>query len=100
VKDENSVLLADFRNILNRWKSYFPQLLKVHNVNDVRQTEIQTAEPLVLGPRHLEVEIAISKLKKYVSPGSDEILAELIQAGGETVVSVIHKLHLEQGRLA
>jgi hypothetical protein len=29
------------------------------------------------------VEIAIAKLKKYKSPGSDQIQAELIQAGGE-----------------
>jgi hypothetical protein len=41
---------------------------------------------------HLEVEISIAKLKKYKSPGSDQSLAELIQAGGETLVSVIHKL--------
>jgi hypothetical protein len=40
----------------------------------------------------LEVEIAIAKLKKYKSPGSDQILAELIQAGGETLQSEIHKL--------
>jgi hypothetical protein len=32
----------------------------------------------------LEVEIAIAKLKKYKSPGSDQILAELIQAGGKS----------------
>jgi hypothetical protein len=38
------------------------------------------------------VEIAIAKLKKYKSPGSDQILAELIQAGGEILLSVIHKL--------
>jgi hypothetical protein len=31
-------------------------------------------------------------LKKYKSPGSDQIPAELIQAGGEILVSVIHKL--------
>jgi hypothetical protein len=31
-------------------------------------------------------------LKKYKSPGSDEISAELIQAGGETLLSAIHKL--------
>jgi sorting nexin-29 len=31
-------------------------------------------------------------LKKYKSPGSDEIPAELIQAGGEMLLSVIHKL--------
>jgi hypothetical protein len=31
-------------------------------------------------------------LKKYKPLGSDQILAELIQAGGKTLVSVIHKL--------
>jgi hypothetical protein len=31
-------------------------------------------------------------LKKYKSPGSDQIPAELIQAGGEILPSAIHKL--------
>jgi hypothetical protein len=56
------------------------QLLNVHNVNDVRQIEVHTAEPLVPGPSHLEAGIAIPKLKRYKSPGSDQIPAELIQA--------------------
>jgi hypothetical protein len=33
-----------------------------------------------------------AKLKKYKSPGSDQIPAELIQAGGEILLSEIHKL--------
>jgi hypothetical protein len=37
------------------------------------------------------VEIAIAKLKKYKSPGSDQIQAELIQAGGEMLLSEILK---------
>jgi hypothetical protein len=89
--EENGDLLADSNNILNRWKSYFSQLLNVHNGSDFRQTEIHTAEALVPGPSNLEVEIAIAKLKKYKSPSSDQIPAEIIQAGGETV-SAIHKL--------
>jgi hypothetical protein len=52
--------------------------LNVHNVSDVKWLEIYTAEPLVPGPNHLGVEIAIAKLKKYKYPGSDQILAELI----------------------
>jgi hypothetical protein len=51
-------------------------------VSDVRQIEIHTAEPLVPDPSPFEVEIAIAKLKKYKSPGSDEIPAELVQVGG------------------
>jgi hypothetical protein len=64
----------------------------VHNVSGVRQTEVHTAEPLVPGPSRLEVEITIAKFKKYKSPGSDQILAELLKAGGEMLLSVIHKL--------
>jgi hypothetical protein len=92
VKDENGDLSADSRNILNTWKNYFSQLLNVHNVSDVRQKEVHTVEPLVPGPSRREVEIAIAKLKKYKSTGSDQILAELIQAGGEILLSMIHKL--------
>jgi hypothetical protein len=92
VKDKNGDLLVDSHNILNRWKNYFSQSLNVHNVSDVRQIEVHTAEPLVPGPSCFEVEIAIAKLKKYKSPGSDEIPAELIQAGGKILLSAIHKL--------
>jgi hypothetical protein len=65
--------------------------LNVRNVSDIRQIELHTAEPLVPGPSNLEVEIGIATLKNYTSPGSDQIPAELIQVGRETLVSVIHK---------
>jgi hypothetical protein len=64
----------------------------VHNVSDVRQIEVHTAEPLVPGPSHPEVEIAIPNLKKYKSACSDQIPAELIQAVGEILLSAIHNL--------
>jgi hypothetical protein len=40
------------------------------------------AKPLVAGPSRLEVEVAIAKLKKYKSPGSDSIIL-LIHKKGE-----------------
>jgi hypothetical protein len=92
VKDENCVLLADSHNILSRWKNYFPQLLNVHGISDVRQIEIYSAEPLVPDPSPCEVELAIAKLKCCTSPGSDQIPAEMIQVGGEILRSKIHKL--------
>ena len=70
----------------------FPQILNVHGVNDVRQTEIHTAEPLVPGPSASDVELAIKKLKSHKSPGVDQIPAELIKAGGRTFLCEIHKL--------
>ncbi|PNF23951.1 hypothetical protein B7P43_G10044 [Cryptotermes secundus] len=92
VKDENGDLLADSHNILNRWRNYFSQLLNVHRVSDIRQTEIDTAEPLIPDSSPFEVESAIAKLKRYKSPGSDQIPAELIQEGGEILHSKIHNL--------
>jgi hypothetical protein len=49
--------------------------LNDHRVSDVRKIEIHTAEPLVPDPSPFEVETAIAKLKRYKSPGSDEIPA-------------------------
>jgi hypothetical protein len=91
VQDANGDLLAG-SHILNKWKNYFSQLLNVHRVSDVRQIEIHTAEPLVGDLSPFEIEIAIAKLKRYKSPGSDQIPAELNQAGGEILRSNIHKL--------
>jgi hypothetical protein len=53
---------------------------------------MRTAEPFVPDPSAAEVEIAIVKLKRYKSPGVDQIPAELILAGGGTLCSEIHKL--------
>ncbi|PNF25074.1 hypothetical protein B7P43_G02032, partial [Cryptotermes secundus] len=92
VKDENGDLLADSHNILNRWRNYFSQLLNIDKVNDVRQIEILRTEPLVPDPSPFEVEIAISDLESYKSPGSDQILAKLTQAGSEMLCSKSNKI--------
>ncbi|PNF21971.1 hypothetical protein B7P43_G17907 [Cryptotermes secundus] len=91
VKGENGDLLADSHNILNRWRNY-SLLLNVHRVNAVSQTEIHTAELLIPDPSPFEFESAIAKLKWYKSPDTDQIPAELIQAGGEILCSKIHNL--------
>jgi hypothetical protein len=77
---------------LNRWKIFFNQELNKHGVHDVRQKDIHTAEPLVPEPSLVEVEIPIGKLKNYKSPDNDQIPAELIKAGSETLYSEIHRL--------
>jgi hypothetical protein len=92
VKDERGDLLADPHKILNRWKNYFCQLLNVQGAGGIRQTEMHTAETFVPEPSASKVEVAITKLKRYKSLGVDQILAQLIQAGGETSQLDIHKL--------
>jgi hypothetical protein len=70
-----NVQWADPQKILTRWKNYFCQ-----------QTEIHTAEPFVPEPSAAEVEVAIRRMKRYKAPGSDQIPAELIQAGGKNCI--------------
>jgi hypothetical protein len=53
---------------------------------------MHTAEPFVPEHSASDAEVAVGKLKRYKSPGVDQIPAELIQAGGETLRSEIHKL--------
>jgi hypothetical protein len=55
----------------------------MHSASDVRQIEIHTSESLIVDSSLFEVEIAIVLLKKYKIMDSDQILAELVQAGGE-----------------
>jgi hypothetical protein len=44
-------------------EKFVNQVLNVHGVHDDRQMDIHMAEPLVLEPSLVEVEIAIGKLK-------------------------------------
>jgi hypothetical protein len=77
------------------WRNYFSQLLNVPGVDEVRQAEINIAEPLVPEPSAFEVELAIAKLKSHKSPGIDQIPAELFKAGlGQFAVQFINLLFL------
>jgi hypothetical protein len=67
-------------------------VLNVHGVHNVRQKDIHTADPLIPEPSLAELETAIGKLKSYKSPGTDQIPAEMIKAGGETLYSEIRRL--------
>ena len=64
VKDEIGDLVTDSHSILARWRNYFSQLLNIHEINDIWQTEIHTTEPLVPKPSAFEVKKAIGREKK------------------------------------
>jgi hypothetical protein len=75
-------ILADPHNILNRWKNYFYHLLNVQWVGVLGRQKYRQQSHLChsLAP---QLEVAIGKLRRYKSPGADQIPAELIQAEGE-----------------
>jgi hypothetical protein len=73
-------------------ENYFSPLLTVHGVSDVKQMEIHTAEPSAPGHSALEVKIATEKFERYKSPSTDQILADMIHKGGETLHCEIYQL--------
>jgi len=74
------------------WRKYISQLLNVHGFNEVKQTEINTAERRTLEPSVFEVQLAIKKLIRHKLPGTDQVPAELIKVGGRTILYEIHNL--------
>jgi hypothetical protein len=67
-------------------------LFNLHEVSNIKETEIPTAEPLVNGPSVVEVEVAIYKIKGHKSPNIDQMPAELIKAVGKKFRYEITKL--------
>jgi hypothetical protein len=63
----------------------------MYSVSDVRQIEIYTAESLVPESSPFEFKIT-AKLKRYKSPGTDQIPAGLIHAKCRTLCSEINKI--------
>jgi hypothetical protein len=53
--------------------NHFCQLLNVHGANDVRQTEIHIAEPLVPEDSAVEIVMSTGRLKRFKSPGVYQI---------------------------
>jgi len=92
VKYEKGALVTASHSILARCRNHISQMLKVHGVNEVQQTEKQAAEPLVPEPSAFEVEMTSEKLIRHKPPGIDQIAAELIKAVGRTICSEIQKL--------
>jgi hypothetical protein len=88
IKDEDGNLVTDPYSTLNRWKNFFNKMLNVHGVHDVRQM----LSHYVPEPSLVEMESGTEKLKRYKSQGTNQIPAEFIKAGGETLCSEIHEL--------
>ena len=61
------------------------QLLNVHGINEVRNIEIHTKEPLGSEPRDVETELAIEKLKRHIPTEIDQIQTEMFTAVVEQI---------------
>jgi hypothetical protein len=92
VNYETGNLVTDFHNILARWRKHFCQLLNACEVNNVRQTEVLTVEPLAPEPSAFEVEMITEKLREHKSTYIYQIPAELIEAVGRTFRPEVHEI--------
>jgi hypothetical protein len=77
-------LFADSHNILNMQNNYFPQLLNVHKVSDVRQIEVHTYEVLVPESSPSKVEILFRVRKNCLISGRSLLLCQFTRRGNKT----------------
>jgi hypothetical protein len=65
VKTGKGDFVADCHSMLAASRKHFSELLNAHGVNEVRQRELYTTEPLMPEPRTFVFEMAIVKLKSH-----------------------------------
>ena len=90
IQDKNGKRLTEDRDILNRWTEYCSEL---YNHKAKGDPEVLKHPPVTNIDSHPilreEVEAAVKSLKPRKSAGVDNIPAELLQAGGETMIDVL-----------
>ena len=84
-----NVLLSK-KEILSRWTEYCSELYNYETCGDIAVLDCSQPPEEEMQPIFCEeVEIAVASLKKGKSAGVDNIPAELVQAGGETMIDVL-----------
>ena len=80
--------VTEERDTLNPWTEYCTELYKVNgdpSVLDCPQTDTEDDHPIL----RKEAEAAVQSLKKGKSAGVHNIPAELVQAGGQDVITAL-----------
>ena len=88
IQDRSGKCLTEEQQILNQWTEYCSELYNYKANGDPSvlnrpQTDTKDDHPIL----HKEVEAAIQSLRKGKSAGVDNFPAELVQAGGEDVIT-------------
>ena len=93
IQDKSGKYLTEEKEILSRWTEYCSELYNYEScgdnaVLDCSQPPEEDLQPIL----REEVEIAVASLKKGKSARVDNIPAELVQAGGETMIDVLTEI--------
>ena len=92
IQDKSGKCLTEEKEILSRWTKYCSELYNYESCGDNAVLDCsqppEDLQPILLE----EVEIAVASLKKGKFAGVDNIPAELVQAGRETMIDVLTKI--------
>ena len=93
IQDKSGKCLTEEKEILSRWTENCSELYNYEScgentVLDCSQPPEEDLQPIL----REEVEIAVASLKNGKSAGVDNIPAELVQAGGETMIDVLTEI--------
>ena len=93
IQDKSGKCLTEEKEILSRWTEYCSELYNYEScgdntVLDCSQPPEENLQPIL----REEVEITVASLKKGKSAGVDNIPAELVQAGVETMIDVLTEI--------
>jgi len=99
IQDKNGKCLTDDQDILNRWTEYCSDLYNYRTAGDPEVLNVPESKDTDSHPiLREEVETAVRSLKKGKSAGADNIPAELVQAGGEAMISALLRICNKSGR--
>ena len=93
IQDRSGKCLTEEQEILSRWTNYCSELYRHdsfgdNTILDYSQPPDDNLQPILRG----KVEIAVASLKKGKSAGIDNIQAELVQAGEETLIDILTEI--------
>ena len=93
IQGKSGKCLTEEKGILSRWTEYCAELYNYefyrdNAVLDCSQPPEEDLQPIL----RKEVEIAVASLKEGKSAGVDNIPAELVHAGGETMIDVLTEI--------
>ena len=95
IKNKAGQTIDDKVTIKSRWKEYFNELYNVQNPTDtlvLNELETRNEDQTMENFLEEEVREAIQALKTRKAPGVDNITSEMLQAGGESSVKMMHTL--------
>jgi hypothetical protein len=94
IKDKNGNLLLEDEDVADRWKEYFSELLNVEDENgneidDEREFDEINVDQHEDAITEVEVKKALENMKDGKAAGEDELLSEVIKAGGPDTLSIL-----------